>query len=665
MKDALINARLSRDFVIRAEGVVDEELRTVEVSFSSEEPVLRRSFFSDPWQEVLGHNDDEVNLVRLNKAAPVLYNHDRMDGKNRIGVVERAWLEAGRGRAILRMSKRPDIDPIWQDIRDGILRNVSVSYTIEDFETAEENKDSPDVIRITRWTPLEISLVDIPADHTVGVGRNDPGGNPGVEPSLDLNPKLKEQTMTKATEKVDATREQPKASPEVDVEKIRAQAMEEGRKEALAEADARIKASENAEQKRRTAIREAFKAFGDQFRDLMDTCLEDKAIDETQARKLLLDEIGKDKQPASDNVRIEVGADEREKFMRAAESALSTRAGIEKPESGKRTELIGYSLLELARKCLEVHGVRTSNLDKRDIVGRAFTHSSSDFSYLLSNNANKAMLRGYSESPEVFDQFTRIGNLSDYKTADRVGMSEFSNLDEVKEGGEYTYGTLSDRREQIKLAKYGKLFSITREAIINDDLNAFTEIPRKMGRAARRKVGDLVFSILNDNPNMADGTALFHADHSNLAGSGAAPTAATVGAARAAMRKQKDQSGKATLNIAPSFLIVPVALEDTARVLMASETDPSKTNSRVPNPVRNAAEIVTDARLDATSAAAWYMAANPDVFDTIEVAYLDGNPNPFLEQQDGWSVDGVDFKVRIDAAAKALEHRTLYKNPGS
>ncbi len=659
MEDALKHARLSREFTIRTEGLINEESRTIEVSFSSEEPVLRRSFFSDPWLEVLGHNEEEVDFSRLNMAAPVLYNHDRNDSKNRIGVVDRAWLQNGRGRAILRLSRRADMEPIWQDVRDGILRNVSVSYSIDEYKTTEESKDGPDVIRITRWTPVEISLVDIPADPTVGVGRD---GHNEISPNFNL--KQKEHTMTKENLK-DTTREQPPATTQVDIEKIRNEALAQGRSEALQELETRVQQTEESEKQRRIAIRDAFKHFGDQFRDLMDICLEDKAISESDARKRLLDQIGKERTPATSNARIEVGADERDKFLRFADSALSIRSGIIKPQSSERTELIGYSLLELARKCLEIHGIRTSHLDKRDIIGRAFTHSSSDFSYLLSNNANKSMLRGYSEAPEVFDQFTRIGNLSDYKTADRVGLSEFSNLDEVKEGGEYKYGSLSDRREQIKLAKYGKMFSITREAIINDDLNSFTEIPRKMGRAARRKVGDLVFAILNSNPAMADGTALFHANHNNLAGVAAAPSAASVGAARSAMRIQKDQSGNAVLNIAPSLFLIPVALEDTARVLMNSETDPAKTNSRVPNPVRGAAEIVTDARLDAASTTAWYLTADPNMFDTIEVAYLDGNPNPFMEQQDGWSVDGVDFKVRIDAAAKALEFRTMYKNAGA
>ena len=243
-------------------------------------------------------------------------------------------------------------------------------------------------------------------------------------------------------------------------------------------------------------------------------------------------------------------------------------------------------------------------------------------------------------------------------------MSEFGGLDEIPEGGEYKHGSIGEYKEQIKLLTYGKKFSITRQAIINDDLSAFTEVPRKMGRAARRKIGDLVFSVLTSNPMMADGINLFHASHNNIAAKGSPLTAASISLARTQMRMQKDSSGNANLNIRPSLLIIPAALEDTARLLMTSETDPSQTNSRVPNLVRNSLEIVTDARLDVNSPTAWYLLANPSMYDVIEVGYLDGNSNPYLEQQEGWDVDGVEFKVRIDAAAKALEWRTMFKNSG-
>jgi hypothetical protein len=643
---------LTRTVDLTSESVINEESRLVRLSFSSEEPYTRSSFFSEPWVEVLGHDAAEADFARLNHSGIVLYNH-RGD---RIGAVERAWIENGRGVAEIRFSKRNDplVEGIWQDVKDGILRNVSVAYKILDRKIIEERIDKPDIYRVTRWEPREISLVDIPADPTVGVGRSDEEPAPD-EPNLTPKPQPepKEKAMPEALPTTPEHRDVGRtdsSDPLTTTQPNSHEAYERGAQEALAREDERL-----------VAVRGVFEHH-EGFDDLQQRCAQDRTIDQDQARKLLLDEMGRQAAPVSSGSRIEMGESDIEKFSRAAEDAIAFRVGMA-DENNQVSELRGYTLMEMARRCLELRGVRTDRLDKRELVGRAFTHSSSDFPKILENNARKAMLRGYDEAPEVFSMFTRAGNLSDFKIHNRVGMGAFESLDKIPEGGEYKHGTIGERGEPIQLATYGKLFSITRQAIINDDLSAFTEIPRKMGRAASRKVGDLVFGIINANPNMSDGKAVFHADHKNLAPSGAGPTAATVGAGRTAMRQQKD--GDATLNIAPSYLLVPGALEDSARVLMASETDPSQNNSRRPNPVRNAAEVIVDARLDDTSLTSWYLAADPNRFDTIEVGYLDGVAAPFLDQQEGWLVDGAEYKVRIDAAAAPLEFRTLYKNPGA
>ncbi len=632
------NETFTRECEIRKDNITTDA-RVIRVSFSSEQPVTRRSAYGEPWVETLGHAAEEVNLSRLNTSAPVLYNHQRGDNQSRIGVVERAWVENGRGYADLRISRRAEVTGIWQDIADGILRNVSVAYQIDSKTLAEKRNNEPDLYRVTNWTPIEISLVDIPADHTVGIGR-----------SLELQPPKQEDNMlNNQTEEIIESREIPPLAPAtIDVESIR--------RETLLQ-----------EEQRRSEVRSVFKPFqiaGSRGIDeLLIRCLDDTKMNERQAKDLLLNHLGTHNEPKAKESSIQVGESESEKFRKYAGEAIAFRAGLADSNT-KPTELYGYSLLELARKSLEIKGVSTSSLDKREIVARAFTHSSSDFPILLSNNAHKSMLKGYSETEEVFSQFTSTGNLSDFKTHTRVNMNEFGGLDEIPEGGEYKHGSIGEYKEQIKLLTYGKKFSITRQAIINDDLSAFTEIPRKMGRAARRKIGDLVFSVLTDNLSMADGLSLFHASHNNIAVKGATLSAISLSAARNAMRLQKDSSGNAVLNIRPSLLIIPAALEDTARLLMTSETDPAQTNSRVPNLVRNSLEIITDARLDVHSPTAWYLLANPSMYDVIEVGYLDGNSNPYLEQQEGWDVDGVEFKVRIDAAAKALEWRTMFKNSG-
>lgn len=373
-----------------------------------------------------------------------------------------------------------------------------------------------------------------------------------------------------------------------------------------------------------------------------------------------------------------VTADARDRFKQGVTRSLLHKVGL---DGGEVNEFTGANLQTLARDYLKMIGAQHAFADPMALAGAVLgmrgmsggvflsMHSTSDFVEILANIANKSMLKGYMESEETFHLWTAKGVLVDFKPQKRVDLNLFPSLSEVPEGAEYTSGTVGDRGETIQLATYGKTFAITRQAIINDDLNAFSRIPNRMGRAAKRTVGNLVYAVLTANANMADGVALFHADHGNLAGAGGAPSVTTLDAARSAMAKQKDPDSHAAggLNIRPKFFIVPVALEGTSKVLMAAEKDPSAANqnSAKPNHVRDMATVVSDARLDTASATAWYLAADPNMHDTIEVAYLNGNETPMIDQQDGWKVDGVEFKVRIDAAAKALDFRGLYKNAGA
>ncbi|MFP1496094.1 Mu-like prophage major head subunit gpT family protein [Escherichia coli] len=112
----------------------------------------------------------------------------------------------------------------------------------------------------------------------------------------------------------------------------------------------------------------------------------------------------------------------------------------------------------------------------------------------------------------------------------------------------------------------GEIFSITRQAIINDDLNMLVDVPMKMGRAAKATIGDLVYKVLTDNPKLSDGKALFHADHKNIATGGSAVSG--LDAARQMMRLQKE--GDRALNIRPAFMLVPVALETVANQTIKS-----------------------------------------------------------------------------------------------
>lgn len=371
--------------------------------------------------------------------------------------------------------------------------------------------------------------------------------------------------------------------------------------------------------------------------------------------------------PMQGRQSAKMGLDAREKFVMGAELALMAKVGL----GGERNEFTSMSLSELARASLEISGERVTMSDKREMVGRAFTmagmHTTSDFANVLSSVAGKAALKGWEEAEETFHLWTTKGILTDFKPTKRVGAGNFAALPEVKEGADYTYGTVGDRGETIALATYGRLLRISRQAIINDDLSILGSLPRKMGRAAKVTIGNLVYAILTGNPVLSDGVALFHAaSHRNLAGTPGTLSVDTFAAGRAAMMKQYESADvSAPLNIRPAYLIVPAALETMANVLMTSTVDPTATKGHATNPVAGASQVVADARLDAASATAWYLAANPAMHDTIEVAYLDGVESPYLEEQTAWTSDGVEMKVRMDAGVAPLDFRTLYKNAGA
>lgn len=467
-------------------------------------------------------------------------------------------------------------------------------------------------------------------------------------------------------------------------------------------------AGKAAEMKRQNAIRAFFERpqFSDNarigqdnvavFADLRDKCLADFNVSPEMARDAALDlqdgmpspilavethtqaagsSFGHmDRAPSRAAARTPYaapGIDGKEKFIEAMTETLVVKGNLErdreKLRKAQENEFLSMSVYELARHYLGMNGARITGSRREQIIGQAMisaagiSHSTSDFSSVLENVANKALLMGFEEAPETWQEWARTGTLPDFKQGSRVNMSTFGDLDIVYENGEYKYGSFTDLKEVLTLVTYGKLFSISRQALANDDLSALSGIPRSMGRAAARKVGDLAYNVLINNAAMnQDSTTLFHANHSNI-GTGGVPAIAaggTLDEASKLMGLQTDPTGN-VLNIEPAIFLVPRALRVSAQNLM--DLNPVETS----NAFHSAFKVVSDARLDSNSATAWYLAADPNRHDTVEVAFLNGQETPYLEAKDGWSVDGVEYKVRIDAVAAALDFRGLVYNAGA
>lgn len=684
---------------------LNAKARTFDVCWSTGSRVRRYNWQRDQFfHEELSLDAKHVRLGVLNNGAPFLDSHRQWSLEGVIGVVERAWLANGEGHATIRIEGPGNevVDRIWKRIEEGLLRFVSVGYVINKLErTGEFINGSEPVMRAVDWEPREISLVAVPADTSAGI-RSERGEEYPCEITTRADAHNEEETAVKNE------RSKPGAAPETPTAGTAAETRSADDQNKAANPDDTSQAAPGASETRsepsgerrsptdagNTSPASTDGDVGDAVQRALKT--ERERVDEIRrvgeslglreeahrlindgtsidaARKAMLDKWAEDGR-AAESVRggtgsgIRMGADASDKFAEGVAAGLMARSGFTKDEGAERNEFTGLTLRELARKSLEMAGVRAA-ADPMEMVGQAFTrageHSSSDFPSILANVAKKSMLKGYEEAEESFRKFTSTGVLTDFKPTSRVDLNLFPSLAEVPEGAEYKYATLGDRGEQIKLATYGRLFSITRQAVINDDLDMIGKIPRRMGRAAIRTIGNLVFAELTENPQMSDGNALFSAAHANLRDPGDVPSIAEISALKTLMTTQHDPDGHATaLNIRPAYMLVPVALEDSAAVLMASEFDPSKTQ-RVPNPHRSTMEVISDARLDAASAKEWYLAANPNIHDTIEVSYLNGVQEPTIERQDGWKVDGVEFKVRIDAGVKALDYRGLAKDEG-
>lgn len=413
------------------------------------------------------------------------------------------------------------------------------------------------------------------------------------------------------------------------------------------------------EQTRLNGIKDLFAMFGGRHNDLMITCLADASCSVEKAREQLLNTVAQQQNPEpsnKDNAHIYAGNGNI--VGDSVRASVMARAGYQDYE--KDNAFNSMTLRELARASLTERGVGVATYNPMQMIGMAFTHSTSDFGNILLDVANKAILLGWEENDETFEKWTKKGQLSDFKTAHRVGLGAFPSLRQVREGAEYKYVTLDDKGETIALATYGELFSITRQAIINDDMNMLTDVPMKFGRAAKATVGDLVYAVLIDNEKMSDKKALFSADHKNMITGGM--DVETISAGRTAMRQQKE--GERTLNIRPAFMLVPTTLETQAiQVVKSGSVKGADVNANIINPVRDLAEIIAEPRLDDASEKDWYMASRQGS-DTIEVAYLNGIDVPYIDQLEGFTSDGVTTKVRIDAGVAPVDYRGLLKVTG-
>jgi len=657
-------------------GSLDAEKRTVEVIWTTGARVLR-GFWDRYWEE-LSLDPKHVRMDRLQSgASPVLDSHNSWDLSSVIGVVESATVGAS-SRATLRFARAeddPNAEKIFRKVQDGIIKQVSVGYRVYRLEKVEETADKIPVMRATDWQPLEISFVAVGADAGAGV-RSERASYPCV--FVTRSTSQTEESTTMESKIQPAAAAAPSVPPPAEPAR------------AAADESALRKAADD-ERERIAAIRKMVRT-AKLDEDFAQRMIDGKTTVDA-ARAQVLDELAKRDEATPTEQYVRVTEDASDKFTRGASAWIIQKAGMAEAVRGAIKarpdhvafrgmdldpgEFRGMRLLDLARMCLERAGVKVRGLTPMELVGKAFTHvraggmqTTSDFAILLETALHKTLLAAYAVTPDTWRRFCAVGSVSDFRPHYRYRTGSMGILDVVNEHGEFKRSQIPDGEKQtVQAETRGNIIALTRQAIINDDMGVFNNLAAAQGRRAALTIEVLVYQLLAENaglgPTMSDGKTLFHADHGNIS-TGAALSAAAIDADRVAIGGQTDPSGNELLDLRPAFLLIPLSLGSTARGINENQYDPDTVANKAQyktNSVRGLfRDVIDTARLTGTRR---YLFADPSVAPVIEVDFLDGAQEPFLDSMEGWDIDGTEWKVRLDVGVDAVDYRGAVTNAGT
>lgn len=643
----------------------DGETRTIDVVWSTGARVRRYSFFG-AYDEELSLDPGAVRMERLNAGAPFLRDHRAGDVTAILGSVVpgSARIEHGIAVAKVRLSERADVEPIVADIQAGHIKAVSVGYRVHKYEITE-NDGELDLYRAVDWEPLEISAVPIGADPGAGFRAV---GVEAAAPCVVVRADAQQAAGAAATREADMADAKTRAAGETGGDKIEfvpdVRQAEKPSAQPVDPEQVRIQ-----ERERISGIYALQERFGIE-RSFADDLVQ-RSVTLDEARAAVLDKLAeRDNRGAGHNqVSVVAGGLDATVTRREAlaEALLHRIAPSVFPLTDRAREYRGMSLIDVARDCLEAAGTRVRGMTANEVAYTATRaaglHSTSDFPLILAAVAGKRLRQAYQATPRTFEVWTRGITATDFKPMYPTQVGNFPALKPVMEGAEFTYGTIAEGRETYKLATYGRIVALTRQAIVNDDLRAFDRALSTAGQRAADLESAIVYGELIANAALSDGVALFDSVHNNV-GTASVINEAALSEAWEKMAQQKDLAGEEYIAVTPRFILVPPGQRAIEARKMIAATTPARTADV--NAFAGALTVVEEPRLFKPGGPQpWWLAADPNLIDTIEYARLEGQIEPFIDQRVGFEVDGVEFKVRHDFAAKALDFRGLFYNAGA
>lgn len=640
----------------------DEKKNSVRAIATTEKPVRVFDYSQyDYVDEVL--RMDGVVLPESGRV-PLLNSHNRYGVEAVLGSAgDFRSAEAGGYRALepeVVYSETDEGKSAAQKTREGHLTDYSVGYRVlESFWVPDGQKqmiagdeyDGP-VKVATQWELKELSATPIGADEYAKARSENHTKKERTMPGEDDKTKQKQTPTPPADETGARTVPDPPAGVTPD--------------DVTRAADDAVR----AERQRCRSIQNRCAVAGHDD-------LADDFIDRGLTLEEVADELFKkmaDDNPALGAGRTQIVADAQDKFRAAVTDGLSLRAGlsVEKPADGHE-DFRGRSLLRIAEEAIIVAGGNVRSMNKMDMAAVALgmpvrgvpAASTSDFPLIMSNVANKRMMQAWAEAAVTWDIFCNVVDGSDFKPMQGLDISALPTLDLLKENGEYHTVNMSEVGESYIIKTYGNMFYLNRHMVVNDDLRVFLKVPIMFGSAAKRTINNHVYGMLNNaSLTMSDGNALFSAARKNIA-TGGAPAKATLSEGRKLMRQFKDPGGETTLNLSPKYIVAGSEYETDLDVILLSAALPeADLSSGVVNPFKAKMIPVIDSAQDYYDSNAWFMFPEKSASDTIEVAFLDGNQSPYLEDMVDFDTDGIKYKCRLDFGAGVMTSR-MVKNPGA
>ncbi|WP_406720426.1 ATP-dependent Clp protease proteolytic subunit [Thioclava litoralis] len=356
-----------------------------------------------------------------------------------------------------------------------------------------------------------------------------------------------------------------------------------------------------------------------------------------------------------------VGREDRDTRREGLAMALTARISGAAPEDDRARPYMEMSIHEMAAAATGARAPGFGSYASREDVIMSAMQSGSDFPNILSLSVNRVLEQGYDLIGRTFTEISREMEFNDFREHTVVRPDEFPGLRKVNQTGEIKFGSIGDSSEMLALGSYATGLSISRQALVNDDMGAIQSVIDNAGAIVPEFEESLFWQIFLSNPKLRDGVEVFHADHGNLAAAGTGISVTSLSAGRKALRQMKAADGERVIAMnAPAILLVGPENETLAEQYLAQNVQPTKAAD-----VNTFSGKLRPVVVEAIEGKEWYLFVDPSKRSHVfKHGYLRGRKAPRVRVDEPFGVQGMRMTLEHDFGAGAVNFRGAYKNPG-